>query len=192
MLLRNGSLEFYRITFLYCLIVMMSLGANGAFKFVTMWLKFEGFVKKVKQLWLSYSFQGSLSFVLAQQLKHLKLGLTKRNKEVFGNVEKQKKALLIELHGIHVIAEGRPLMDKEKTRKTENTGTLLEEISWRHKSRDLWLRGDMNIKFFHQVANSHIRNNTVDSLVINNVVFSDAIEISEYILQYYTSLLRTI
>ena len=150
-------------------------------------------MKKVKQLWLSYRFQGSLSFVLAQQLKNLKLGLRKGNKEVFGNVKKRKKALLIELHGIHVIAEERPLMDKEKTRKTEITSTLLEEIRWRQKLRALWLReGDMNIKFFHHMANSHRRNNIVDSLVINNVVFSDAIEISECILQYYMSLLRTI
>lgn len=39
MLLKIGSLEFYRTTFLYCLIIMLTL--EGSFKFENMWLKFE-------------------------------------------------------------------------------------------------------------------------------------------------------
>jgi hypothetical protein len=77
MLLRNGSLEFYCIMFLYCLIAMMLLGAEGTFMFENMWLKSQGFVEKVKQWWLSYSFQGSPSFVLVRKLKPLQLDLKK-------------------------------------------------------------------------------------------------------------------
>jgi hypothetical protein len=47
------------------------------FKFENMCLKFEGFVEKVKQWWLSYSFQGSPSFILACKLKALKIDLKK-------------------------------------------------------------------------------------------------------------------
>ena len=43
-----------------------------------------------------------------------------------------------------------------------------EEISWRQKSRALWLKnGDKNTKFFHNVANAHRRYNNIDRLVIS-------------------------
>jgi hypothetical protein len=47
------------------------------FKFENIWLKFEGFVEKLKQWWSSYSFQGFPRFVLAVKLKALTLDLKK-------------------------------------------------------------------------------------------------------------------
>jgi hypothetical protein len=52
------------------------------FKFKNMWLKLEGFLEKVKQWWMSYSFQGSLSFILECKLKALKIDLKEWNEEV--------------------------------------------------------------------------------------------------------------
>jgi hypothetical protein len=60
--------------------------------------------------------------------------------------------------------------------------TLLEEVSWRHKLRVLWLtKGDKCTKFFHQVANLNTRNNSIEQLVVNGTVFSDQFEIRDYI-----------
>jgi hypothetical protein len=70
---------------------------------------------------------------------------------------------------------------------------LYEDMSWRQKSKALWLReGDKNTKFFHQMANSSRRNNIVDSLMVNGSLSSDPIEIRELIVQFYTIVLRTI
>ena len=45
--------------------------------------------------------------------------------------------------------------------------SLLEETSWRQNSREIWLKeGDRNTGFFHIMANSHKRRNTIDRIRI--------------------------
>ena len=45
---------------------------------------------------------------------------------------------------------------------------LAEEISWRQKSRETWLKeGDKNTGFFHRTANAHRRRNYIKSISIN-------------------------
>jgi hypothetical protein len=66
---------------------------------------------------------------------------------------------------------------------------LFEEMSWRQKSRALWLReGDKNTKFFHRVANLHRKFNQIDSLTINGAISRNYVEIKEHIVQYYSNL----
>ena len=50
------------------------------------------------------------------------------------------------------------LVAKEEYKKL----VLLEEISWRQKSREIWLKeGDRNIGFFHKMANAHRQRNSI-------------------------------
>jgi hypothetical protein len=67
--------------------------------------------------------------------------------------------------------------------------TLLQEVSWRQKSRALWLReGVKCTKFFHKVANSNIRKNSSYSLLIDGALSTNQLKISEYIVQFYMKL----
>lgn len=70
------------------------LQGKSYFKFENMWLKFDGFMERVKQWWQGYFFQGSSSHVVCQKLKALKQDLKLWNKEVFGHVGISKQGLL--------------------------------------------------------------------------------------------------
>jgi hypothetical protein len=104
--------------------------------------KAKGFAGLVKQWWDSYLFQGSPSFVFARKLKALKLKLKKWNEEVFGNVERNKRIIVEDLRAFDVLEEGRALGGEELLKKAKvirelERCTLMEEVSWRQKSRVL-------------------------------------------------------
>ena len=51
---------------------------------------------------------------------------------------------------------------------------LMEEVSWRQKSREVWLKeGDKNTGFFHRMANSHRRKFFVKKLRINGCWYEE-------------------
>ena len=54
----------------------------------------------------------------------------------------------------------------------------LEKIHWRQKSKETWLKvGDRNTGFFHRMANSHFRKNTIAGIKINGVWISDELKL---------------
>jgi hypothetical protein len=63
---------------------------------------------------------------------------------------------------------------------------LMEEVSWRQKSKILWLKeGDKCTKYFHSMANSHRRFNSIDSLMIEGNLSNNQAKISEDIVKFY-------
>ena len=83
----------------------------------------------------------------------------------FGNVGVNKKKLLDKLARLDEKEGVHGLMHEERRQREEMKVEVeclvsLEEISWRQKSRVLWLKeGDNNTKFFHNMANLHRRYN---------------------------------
>ena len=67
----------------------------------------------------------------------------------------------------HSLSEVEKL-EKVSLRSELEKAALLEEISWRQKSRVLFLKeGDSNTRFFHRMANSNRRNNCIENLMID-------------------------
>ena len=78
-------------------------------------------------------------------------------------------------------------LELDRIRGELEKASLLEEICWRQKSRVLCIReGDRNTKFFHRVANSHRRVNSIDSLMVDGVLSSDPEDIAECISRFYS------
>ena len=159
-----------------------------------MLLKDEGFVKKIRSWWESYQFYRTPSFVLANKLKALKVDLKRWNVEEFGNVEEKGKKLWNDLRGLETVEERSDLTVKEKLDKEIIRGELekmmlLEEISWRQKSRVFCIKeGDRNAKFFHRMANSHRWFNSIETLMVDGVMSSNQGSIAECITHFYRRL----
>ena len=99
-----------------------------------------------------------------------------------------------ELKALELLVEGRGLSEEEKVRKSTlcrdlERAILQEEISWRQKSRINWLKeGDKCTKFFHLMANSNKRYNTIESLRINGSLSSNPAAIRDHAVNFYESL----
>jgi len=143
---------------------------SGSFKFENMWLKAEGFVELVIQWWDSYHFFGTPCFVPTSKLKQLKADLILWNKEVFGNVEVRKKALLEEIQTPNGLEEERELAGDKRDRKEKAKNdlaevALMQEIYWRQKSRAT--RGSFIVLL------TLTEDNFISSLCINGNVTSE-------------------
>ena len=167
---------------------------KSPFRFENMWLRVEGFMDNVKDWWQSYSFKGKPSFVLAKKLQALKYDLKRWNKEAFGNVTARKDAALEDLNSWDRLERCGPLSEEDRhsqwiARDEFSHCAILEEISWRQKSRALWLKeGDSNTKFFHRMANARRRGNFISNLTVRGVRLSKEEELREGIGSYFKSL----
>ena len=80
--------------------------------------------------------------------------------------------------------------ERVKARDGYKKWTLLEEVSWRQKSKELWLKdGDRNIGFFHKMVNSHIRRSAINKLRVNGSWLIEDTTIHKGVVDTFKSLL---
>ena len=165
------------------------------FRFELMWLKYEGFKETLKGWWQNLQFSESFSFILSAKLKALKGILKTWNREVFGKVETNKKDALRRVTFWDDLEKERGLdleevEERAKAKVDFKSWVLLEEISWRQKSRETWLKeGDRNTRFFHRMANAHRRRNCFKSININDRKLDKEADIKDGLVDAFQNLL---
>ena len=74
-------------------------------------------------------------------------------------------------------------------RRRGGVSLQLREISWRQKSRVLWLKeGDNNTKYFHKMANSNRRRNYMHRVEVDGIVHETDKEIRDNVVSFYEDL----
>ena len=110
-----------------------------------------------------------------EKIKALKSKLKTWNKEVFGRVEENKKNALSKVVAWDDLENQRSLSLAEAEARLVamedfKKWSVMEETSWRQKSREIWLKeGDRNTSFFHKMANSCKRRNNIERIRIKGV-----------------------
>ena len=133
----------------------------------------------MKKWWGSLNFTGTFSFVLDVKLRALKDILNNWNKEVFGTIDTKKGEALRQVRYWDEMEKYSTLNledceARKEVRESYKTWVLREEISWRQKSKDLWLKeGDNNTRFFHRMANAHSRRNWLSKLKVNGCWYTE-------------------
>ena len=149
------------------------------FRFENMWLEEEGFKDKLKTWWGSLKFTGSASYILDAKLRALKNILKIWNKEEFGLVEDKKGEALKQVEywdekEKYDVLNMEDCEARNGAREAYKSWVIKEEIFWRQKSRELWLKeGDNNTRFFHRMANAHCRRNWLSKLKVNGCWHSE-------------------
>ncbi|XP_024199454.1 uncharacterized protein LOC112202681 [Rosa chinensis] len=145
---------------------------NSPFRFHAMWMQHESYMDMVNETWNNCS--GDLQ-VKTTTLAH---SLSIWNKEVFGNIFKQKRILLARICGIQrsLGRQNIPFLlnlEKDLISQYEQIRDA-EALFWRQKSRDKWLcEGDRNTKFFHLTTMIRRRRNKIDGLFDASGVWTD-------------------
>ncbi|XP_021723765.1 uncharacterized protein LOC110691155 [Chenopodium quinoa] len=157
------------------------------FRFQATWLTHENFKDFVAEKWDKH---GNLINSLAK----LSTDLQHWNRDVFGNIFKQKRHLLARIAGVQkkmAVQVDRGLIKLEaKLRRDLDEILEREEVLWYQKARIEWLKnGDRNTTFFQlSTVVKRWKNKTVSLKREDGVWLHDKNEIKDHIVNYYSKL----
>eukprot|EP00253_Pinus_taeda_P033628 PITA_33628 len=147
---------------------------NKPFRFENIWLSHPDFINNIEKWWAEdLQIQGMNMFILYKRLQRIKFRLKESNKEVFGNIFVEKKAVEAKLEELNqaLITMGFDKVKSQLVDKHHQEWENLckqEEIFWRQKSRIQWLKErDRQLQTSHknieEVLAQHFRSITKEN-----------------------------
>ena len=135
------------------------------FRFEAMWVRDLRCGGVIRKAW-STVVTGSHAFVLCRKQSITSKALSKWNKEVFGNCNLKIKELTASITELQAKSRSERNVRKEAMLQGElNEWLRRNEVLWRQKSRETWLKdGDKNSKFFHLSTIIRRKRNSIDAL----------------------------
>ena len=120
------------------------------FRFEAMWIKDSRSEDVVEQAW-NICFQGNASFQLCRKIQSTREALKRWNRGCFGHCNQRINRLMQLLQDVQSKDHSEQNAQLEANLQSELEEWMVRnEILWKQKSRELWLReGDKNSKFFH-------------------------------------------
>lgn len=103
--------------------------------------------------------------------------------------------MLKEIHGLEILQESVDLSEKEYLRWTSIKAQLEsiyleEEMYWKNKSKQQWLKeGNHSTKFFDVVASHRNKKNKINTLDINGIRTNNLGEMKKHVVEFYKQLL---
>ena len=135
------------------------------FRFEAAWKRDERSHRVIKDAWKE-EHSGTACNKLYQKQKSTQMALRKWNKEVFGHYQSRIKVLTSQIESIQELerTEANAIV-KALLQSKLNEWIFRNEMIWRQKSRECWLKeGDRNSKFFHLSTIVRRRRNNIDSI----------------------------
>ncbi|XP_057856474.2 uncharacterized protein LOC131065846 [Cryptomeria japonica] len=163
-----------------------------------MWLRVSYLHDLIAPLWNEPVLgNNSRLFKLNKKLKYIKIKIKEWNLSQFQNIHKEKLRVTAKLEVLSsfVIKSGMNdvLFQRESSLKSELNEILQhEEIHWRHKSRELWLKdGDRNTKFFHRSAIANCSKTRISEVVKpDGSIARDYEDIAQEAVRHFESLIN--
>lgn len=170
-------------------------GANKTrFRLEKYWLREESFREVVSQAWQGEHQGSSAMAQVVTNLKRVRQALIQwgASKTLPGKVAKDR--ILEHLEGLDALEEAG-LMDeddrahRDKLKAEYEEILLKEEIYWKQRAKDRWIKeGDRNTAYFQRIASGRRRINCIKNLKVGGILFSTKGEIRREVQEFYSSL----